>query len=86
MDLWQYEYILKKLIPPQNKTMVHTFGVFIPEICFYKEGEAHSLYMNADISEKGPGIREPQIIRIKKEKLTNTQIQKILNEKRRKYR
>jgi hypothetical protein len=45
------------------------------------------LYLNVDQAEKNVvGIKEPALIRIKKEKLTNTQIQKILNERRRKYR
>ena len=68
MSIWQLEYVLRKLLPPQNKTITHNFGVFIPEVCFYKDGEAQSLYMNAEINEKDKvqGIREPSIIRIKK--------------------
>jgi len=38
------------------------------------------------VQEKGPGIREPPVHRIKKDRLTNTQIQKVLNDRRRKYR
>jgi hypothetical protein len=44
------------------------------------------LYLNGEVHEKGTGIREPPVHRIKKEKLTNTQIQKVLNDRRRKYR
>ena len=48
----QLEYVLKKLLPPNNKTIVRSFGVFIPEICFYKDGEAHSLYLNSEHTEQ----------------------------------
>jgi hypothetical protein len=44
---WPLEYILKKMLPPPNKTIVHTFGLFIAETCFYKDGEAHSLFLNS---------------------------------------
>jgi hypothetical protein len=88
-----FEYILKRLITPNNKIITQAISIFIPEICFYKDGEADSLYMNVEQSERGREMqrsdrdkREPMIVRMKKEKLTNTQIQKIFNEKRRKYR
>ena len=83
---WQLEYLLQKMLYPTHKTIAHPFGIFIPEICFYKDGEADVLYFNAESTEKRPGIWEPPIHRVKKEKLNNTQIQKILNDKRRKYR
>lgn len=76
-----YEYVIKKLMVPHHKIVSRCIGIHIPEICFYKEGEADSLYMSTEAA-----AGDVAIVRVGKEKLSNTQIQKILNEKRRKYR
>ena len=78
--------MLQFLLYPHHKTITHPLGMFIPEICFYKDGEADALYCNAEVNDKKPGIWPPAVLKIRKEKLTNTQIQKVFNEKRRKYR
>lgn len=84
LSSWPFEFVLKRLLLPHHKIITQGLGVFIPEICFYKDGEADCLYTNVEPSDKigslvGWERKEPSIIRIKKEKLTNTQIQKIFN-------
>ena len=51
----------------------------IPETLYYKDGEAQELFVNKE-------IQDATIKRIPKEKLTNTLIQKVLSERRKKQR
>lgn len=75
----EYMWLLKKLQLPSNKIVLRGVDFFISEICFYKDGEAASLFLNRDFSDNT--LKE-----IQKERLTNIFIRKTFNERRRKYR
>jgi len=44
-----YEKVIERLIPPSNKIVSQGIDLFIPEICFFQDGEPHSFYFNKDI-------------------------------------
>jgi hypothetical protein len=44
---WALQFVLKRLLLPTHKIIAQGIGILIPEICFYKDGEADCLYMNA---------------------------------------
>lgn len=37
---------------PTNKMITQALCIYIPEVCFYKDGEADSLFMNVDQMDK----------------------------------
>lgn len=37
---------------PTNKMITQALCIYIPEVCFYKDGEADSLFMNVDQTDK----------------------------------
>lgn len=47
----QYMWLLKKLQLPSNKIVLRGVEFFIPEICFYKDGEPTSLFINRDFHD-----------------------------------
>ena len=60
------EEVLHCLLYPHHKIITHPFGLYIPEVCFYKDGEAEVLFCNAETNEKRPGVWPPPILRLKK--------------------
>jgi hypothetical protein len=72
-------WLLKKLQLPNNKIVLRGVEFYIPEICFYRDGEAHCLFLNRDLNDYI--LKE-----IPKDRLNNIFIRKTLNERRRKYR
>ena len=71
--------MLKKLLLPANKIVTRGVEFYIPEICFYKEGEAYCLFFTRDIDDSA--LRE-----VGKDRLNNMFIRKTFNDRRRKYR
>lgn len=72
-------WVLKRLIPPANKIVSRGVELYIPEICFYKDGEPSCMFLNKDYNDYV--LKE-----IPKDRLTNIFLQKTFNERRRKYR
>jgi hypothetical protein len=38
--------VIKKLIVPHNKIIKRGIDIFIPEICFFKDGESKGMFLN----------------------------------------
>lgn len=74
-----YKTILKFLILPHNKIINRGLNIFIPEIVFYKDGEATNLFCCREVDD-------PAIKRALREKLTVHFITKLLGDRRKKYR
>lgn len=60
---------------PTNKMITQALCICIPEVCFYKDGEADSLFMNVDQTDKSKegqkfdpnkDKKEQMIVRLKK--------------------
>lgn len=43
------ELVLQRLMIPQNKIVRRSIEVFIPEICYFKNGEADTLYFSREL-------------------------------------
>ena len=60
--------------------------MYIPEIVFYKEGEPVQMFMNREFEiKRGFFTYDSSIKKINKDKLSNNFMQKIFNDRRRKY-
>jgi hypothetical protein len=46
------EAILKHLLLPSNKIVKRGVEVFVPEICYFDDGEAVSFYFTRDVEVK----------------------------------
>jgi len=51
---------------PTNKMITQALCVHIPEVCFYKDGEADSLFMNVDQMDKAKDYIKYEILKEKK--------------------
>ncbi len=41
--------VLKKLVLPHHKIVKRGVDIYIPEICFFKDGESKGLFMNREL-------------------------------------
>ena len=41
--------LLKKLVLPHHKIVKRGVDIYIPEICFFKDGESKGLFMNREL-------------------------------------
>lgn len=74
-----YKWILKHLMIPHNKIIARGLNIFSSEVVFYKDGEADDMFCSKE-------VEDPTIKRAHREKISNTFIQKIFGDRRRKYR
>jgi hypothetical protein len=71
---------------PVNKICKKGIEVYIPEICFFEDGEPSGLFFIKETDVLRSHIQEPHLVKMKKDKITQTILLKILNDHRRNYR
>lgn len=70
---------MKHLMIPHHKIANSGLNVYLTETLFFKDGEANEIFLVKE-------LEDPTIKRIPKEKLNNTYIQKVMSDRRRKYK
>lgn len=74
-----YMDVIKKLLLPNHKIVKRGIDIFIPEVCFFKDGQVKGLFLNKE-------LHDVSLRKIHRNSVTPNLIQKIFSQRQKKYR